>query len=59
MSVGGIPDITEDHCEVICHLALGEFLKRSLPKRLPGFTCVASKLSAVGCDQEQAFDERV
>ncbi|EFO98139.1 CRE-GCY-36 protein [Caenorhabditis remanei] len=23
MSVGGIPDNTEDHCEVICHLALG------------------------------------
>ncbi|CAJ0574730.1 unnamed protein product, partial [Mesorhabditis spiculigera] len=23
MSVGGIPDQTEDHCEIICHLALG------------------------------------
>uniref|UniRef100_A0A8R1DTU5 guanylate cyclase n=1 Tax=Caenorhabditis japonica TaxID=281687 RepID=A0A8R1DTU5_CAEJA len=23
MSVGGIPDTVEDHCEVICHLALG------------------------------------
>ncbi|KHJ95633.1 hypothetical protein OESDEN_04419 [Oesophagostomum dentatum] len=23
MSVGGIPDIVDDHCEVICHLALG------------------------------------
>ncbi|KJH43121.1 heme NO binding associated [Dictyocaulus viviparus] len=23
MSVGGIPDFVEDHCEIICHLALG------------------------------------
>lgn len=23
MSVGGIPDVVEEHCEVICHLALG------------------------------------
>ena len=24
MSVGGIPDMVEDHCEIICHLALGK-----------------------------------
>ena len=24
MSVGGIPDAVEDHCEIICHLALGK-----------------------------------
>ncbi|EYC27869.1 hypothetical protein Y032_0008g227 [Ancylostoma ceylanicum] len=27
MSVGGIPDITDDHCEVICHLALGMLME--------------------------------
>ncbi|KAK6032050.1 heme NO binding associated, partial [Ostertagia ostertagi] len=26
MSVSGIPDAAEDHCEVICHLALGQYL---------------------------------
>uniref|UniRef100_A0A1I7XC97 Guanylate cyclase domain-containing protein n=1 Tax=Heterorhabditis bacteriophora TaxID=37862 RepID=A0A1I7XC97_HETBA len=24
MSVGGIPDVADDHCEIICHLALGK-----------------------------------
>ncbi|VDK61577.1 unnamed protein product [Cylicostephanus goldi] len=24
MSVGGIPDLVDDHCEIICHLALGK-----------------------------------
>ncbi|ETN77381.1 heme NO binding associated [Necator americanus] len=27
MSVGGIPDIVDDHCEVICHLALGMLME--------------------------------
>ncbi|XGW33286.1 hypothetical protein V3C99_017612 [Haemonchus contortus] len=27
MSVGGIPDVVEDHCEIICHLALGMLME--------------------------------
>ncbi|PAV60035.1 hypothetical protein WR25_18064 [Diploscapter pachys] len=27
MSVGGIPDAVEDHCEIICHLALGMLME--------------------------------
>ncbi|CAJ0589809.1 unnamed protein product [Cylicocyclus nassatus] len=27
MSVGGIPDLVDDHCEIICHLALGMLME--------------------------------
>lgn len=29
MSVGGLPEVVEDHCEIICHLALGTFRMNS------------------------------